>query len=236
MSVGSWNLSGWSAGRLRAIAEDLDVGVLAVQETHLMPVKLERAHGAARRVGCRLVHGRAVPPMETRRTQGQHLGVGFVVRQAVVTQPVLPTGAAERMLHATGRLCMLRLPPSLAMPQGLLLASFYAPQAKSEEAPRFRAAVIEVLTALDAAVPTLLLGDWNGTTTPSRDYLSGSGPSCPLLGWILGPGTPWRDALVAVSPGAFNWTFWRCSVQGGCGLAVRPHHRQHRRFGHDCLG
>ena len=138
---------GWSASRLQAITEDLDGSVLAVQETHLLPVKLERAHCAARRAGCRMVHGRAVLAKVGRATDGQHLGVGFVVREAVVTQPVLPTGAAGRMLHATRRLCMLRLPPSLAMPQGLMLASFYAPQAKSEDAPRFRAAVIEVLTA-----------------------------------------------------------------------------------------
>ena len=95
LSVGSWNLSGWSASRLQAITEDLDVSVLAVQETHLLPVKLERAHCAARRAGCRLVHGRAVPAKVGRATDGQHLGVGIVVRQAVVTQPVLPTGAAR---------------------------------------------------------------------------------------------------------------------------------------------
>ena len=45
------------------------------------------------------------------------------------------------------------------MPRGLLLASFYAPQAGSEESPQFLGAVIEVLTALDAAVPTFLLQD-----------------------------------------------------------------------------
>ena len=40
LTIGTWNVSGWSAERLRAAAEDLDVEVLAVQDTQLMPVPL----------------------------------------------------------------------------------------------------------------------------------------------------------------------------------------------------
>ena len=59
-------------------------------------------------------------------------------------------------------------------------------------------------------IPTLLLGDFNGSVAPARDYRSHSGarrPVCPLLAQLLGPGSPWADVHESLLPPPFPWTY-----------------------------
>jgi hypothetical protein len=58
LRVGSWNLTGWSAERATVIASAVPVDVLAIQETHLAPLAVEKAHTTARNAGLCLHHGR----------------------------------------------------------------------------------------------------------------------------------------------------------------------------------
>ena len=124
--LGSWNVSHWAAPRAPIIAQELDVDILAIQETHLASFPLECAHTTCRNVGLRLYHGHPVPPV-ARQVFGRSCGVGFVARQGVAISPVKPVGAAWRRLHVLGRLHAVRVPPRPGLPLGLLLFSVYAP-------------------------------------------------------------------------------------------------------------
>ena len=67
------------------------------------------------------------------------------------------------------------------------------------------------LATLEMQLPTLLLGDFNGTITPVRDYSKGDGTVCPLLSRSLGPGGPFfflgGGLQMVVSPELFAPTF-----------------------------
>jgi exonuclease III len=181
---------------------------VAVQETHLAAVPLERARTTASTFGMHLHHGRAVPAVTG--INGRSCGVGFVTARGVAVAPVPPQGVAWRMLHAMGRLHAVRLPPRAGLPQGLLLLSVYAPLSQHGahvERARFAQAMLEVSATLDMQQPTLLMGDFNGSVAPTRDYSAGRGVVCQLLSQLLGPGAPWIDALLAVSPEEHTWTF-----------------------------
>ena len=90
-----------------------------------------------------------------------------------------------------------------------------------------------VLATLDMQLPTLLLGDFNGTVTPARDHhLSrqnghapkGDGTVCPLLARLVGPGGPFSDLQMVVSPELFAPTFHSSHVDltnwSRCDLAL----------------
>ena len=58
------------------------------------------------------------------------------------------------------------------------------------------------MCALDLQVPTLLLGDFNGSVDPTRDYSAGEQRTvCPVLSRLLGPGGPLIDLHRARCPG-----------------------------------
>ena len=40
---------------------------------------------------------------------------------------------------------------------------------------------MDMVAILDMQTPTLLMGDFNGTVSPERDYSVGEGPVCALL-------------------------------------------------------
>ena len=95
---------------------------------------------------------------------------------------------------------------------------------------------LEVTHILDLQEPVLLLGDFNGSICPGRDFMGESGgkrDTCPLLSRLLGPGGAWVDVATAVLgktcrgfssswtekagslQAASTWSFkrWRCSLQ-----------------------
>ena len=43
--IGSWNVSGWTASKLRTVLADIQADILALQETHLAAMPLQWAHG-----------------------------------------------------------------------------------------------------------------------------------------------------------------------------------------------
>jgi exonuclease III len=210
LRVGTWNISDWTVPKATVVATEVGAHVLALQETHLSSLTLERAHTSARALGLHLHHGR---PVWTARGEsfGRSCGVGFVTMQGVAVTPVLPVGAAWRQLHAVGRLHAVRLAPRPALPRGLLLLSIYAPlQPQTAERVRFNRALLEVTHTLDLQTPTLLLSDFNGSICPPRDYLGSTGRSraaCALLTQLLGPGAAWVDVHAALLPAPLPWTF-----------------------------
>jgi hypothetical protein len=93
LRIGTWNLSHWSPERAAVIAGDVGVDVLAVQETHLAMLPLERAHSTTRALGLHLHHGRPVRPVG-KSDHGKSCGVGFVTSLGISVSPVPPSGAA----------------------------------------------------------------------------------------------------------------------------------------------
>jgi endonuclease/exonuclease/phosphatase family metal-dependent hydrolase len=79
------------------------------------------------------------------------------------------------------------------------LLSVYAPlQTRQQQVERakFVAALQEVTHSLDMQVPTVLMGDFNGSAYPGRDFhgsTSARRAACPLLVQLLGPGGAWVD-------------------------------------------
>ena len=76
--------------------------------------------------------------------------------------------------------------------------------------------MLEVTHALDLQVPTLLMGDFNGSVDPNSYFLSSSGhrrTPCPLLARLLGPGGAWVDVHRALL-GSVPWTFQSVDTSG----------------------
>ena len=177
LRIATWNISHWSRPKAERAAFEIPFDILAVQETHLAVVPLEHAHTTTRSVELHLHHGRPVPA-SGHSIHGRALGVGFLVRRGLAVTPVPPVGAAGRRLHAMCLWHAVRLPPRPDLPHGLLLASVYAPLADTNhglDRVRWHELMLEHLHSLDMQVPTLLLGDFNGTILPERDYHSVSG-------------------------------------------------------------
>ena len=220
LRVGTWNVSHWAVAKVD-VCRNLEADVLALQETHLAPVPLETAHTSPRSRGMRLFHGRPAQPTPG-GIWGRARGVGFLAAEGVALQPTLPIGASWRRLHAMRRVHAVRLAPSPGLPLGLLLVSVYAPQqsrALQGERVQFAAAFLDFIHSLDMQVPTLLLGDFNGTVCPARDYLAASGarrPACPLLMRLLGPGAPFVDAQMALLGEGEKpyFTYWNENTSG----------------------
>ena len=212
LRVGTWNMSHWTRQKALLAAGAVDVDILAIQETQLAAVPLEVAHTTARHARLHLHHGR--PAVAQQHSEhGRSCGVGFLCREGVAVAPAVPSCTAWRMLHALRRLHGVLLPPRAELPRGLLLLSIYAPLREHGQATlraRFDLAFLELLYCLDMQVPTLLLGDFNGSACPSRDFNSVSGarrPACPLLGQLLGPGGPLVDVHAALHQPPLSWTF-----------------------------
>ena len=212
LRIGTWNMSGWRAAKARAVFGEVAAEVLAVQETHLAAMPLQWAHGTMREVGGHLHHGHPVRAAGG-GTFGRSCGVGFVAQPGVALLPVLPVGAAWRWLHAVARLHVVRLVPRPGLPRGLLLLSVYAPlQTRQQDTERrkFVEALVEVTHSLDMQEPALLMGDFNGSMCPVRDFQGESAArrdACPLLAHLLGPGGAWLDVHVALAQERVPWTF-----------------------------
>ena len=210
-------MSHWSPESAVVISTDIAADILAVQETHLAALPLERARTTAHNLGLHLHHGRPVPRSGTSE-HGKSCGVGFLAAKGVALSPVLPSGTAWRQLHATSRLHAVRVPPRPDLPKGLLLLSLYAPlSTQPAERARFNLAMLEVTHILDMQTPTLLMGDFNGSICPPRDFQSSSGrhrPACPLLAALLGPGSAWADVHATMLPPPLPWTYQLTDTRG----------------------
>ena len=210
--MGTWNMSGWRAVKAQTIFPEVGADVLALQETHLSAVPLHWAYASMKDINYQLHHGHPARA-SVGRDFGKSCGVGFAAGPGVALLPSLPCGPAGRWLHQQGRLHTVRLPPRRGLPRGLLLASVYAPlQLKQHTAERrkFVEAMIEFTHALDLQSPILLMGDFNGSPCPSRDFLAESGgrrEPCPLLAQLLGPAGAWVDVHAALLGEPLPWTF-----------------------------
>ena len=212
LRIATWNISHWSRPKVERAAFEIPFDILAVQETHLAIVPLERAHTTAASLDLHLHHGRPVPP-SGHSLHGRSCGVGFLARRGLALSKVLPTTAAGRRLHAHGRWHAVRLAPRSDLPHGLLLVTIYAPlesQRHGMEREQWQELMQEHLHALDMQIPTLLLGDFNGALFPERDFSSSSGSRravCPLLAHLLGPGGAWLDVHATLLDAPLPWTF-----------------------------
>ena len=124
--LGSWNLSHWTVDRAESISTALDLDIVALQETHLAPLPLERAHSTAHRLGLHLHHGHPTTP-QPGSVHGRSCGVGFTTLSGMPASPVWPIGPSWRMLYAMGRLHAIRLGPFPTMPHAFLILTFYVP-------------------------------------------------------------------------------------------------------------
>ena len=220
--VGTWNITWWTQHRLPSIT-DLGVHLMAVQETKLAGTHLENASSSLRRSGFTLHHG-AAPAARRRGGHGDRAGVGILAMPGVAVSPLPPQEPAWRRLHAMARLHGILVPRRPALPLGLRIFSVYAPLPRDPGREAFNGTFLEFVAALDMQVPTLLLGDFNGTVAPDRDHRSGAGPVCPLLTRLLGPGGPFIDLQVSVSPEDWGFTFsmphLTSLTQSRCDLAL----------------
>lgn len=198
----------------------MGAGILALQETHLAAMPLQWAHASAREAWGALHHGRPVAAVSG-GTFGRSCGVGFVAQAGLAVVPVLPQGSAWRWLHAAGRLHAVRLPPRAGLPRGLLVMTVYAPlqvRLQAVERRKYAEALADVTYQLDMQEPVLLVGDFNGSVCPDRDFMGESGARrecCGLLGRLLGPGAAWVDVQVALGGAApLDWTFQLVDREG----------------------
>jgi len=203
--LGTWNVSWWQSSRLPAI-DATGVQLLAVQETKLSLLPLEHVKTSLRRTGYTLHHGH---PVEVRTTggYGDSCGVGVLASPGVAVSPLLPQGAAWRRLYAMSRVHAVQVPAREGLPLGLRVFSVYAPLHGNPILEMFRMAFLEMVSSLDLQIPTLLMGDFNGTISPERDYSSGLGHISPLLARLLGPAGAFLDLQLVVSPGEYAPTF-----------------------------
>ena len=223
LRIGTWNMSHWTAPKVSLVASDIAMDILALQETHLAPIPLEVAHTTARNAGLHLHHGGPVTPM-AHSEHGRSCGVGFLTRNHLPLLPAIPNCPAWRRLAAMRRLHGVRLAPRAGLPLGLLLLSIYAPlQTQSAERSIFTNAFLDLVHSLDMQQPTLLLGDFNGSACPARDYgghRSQQLPVCTLLAQLLGPASPWTDVHDALLQPPLPMTF-RITHRSGAALVSR---------------
>ena len=103
----------------------------------------------------------------------------------------------------------------------MLVLTVYAPlqiRQQAVERRKYAEALAEVTHQLDMQEPVLLVGDFNGSICPERDFMGESGARrgcCGLLGRLLGPGAAWVDVQVALQgAGALDWTFQLLDQEG----------------------
>ena len=89
---------------------------------------------------------------------------------------VMPPGRAWKKLWEAQRVHMVEFPSREGLPKGLRVVNVYAPitawSGEREDIERvwFQELLIEAITALDLSIPTMFVGDWNGTMRPERDW------------------------------------------------------------------
>jgi hypothetical protein len=105
------------------------------------------------------------------------------------------------------RLHAVLVPPRVGLPLGLLLFTVYAPLSDDLEREVFNAEFIALVHSLDMHIPTIFMGDFNGSVAPHQDYDAGGKLVCPLLAELLGPAAPLFDLQRTVSPEVKAWTF-----------------------------
>ena len=73
------------------------------------------------------------------------------------------------------------------MPRGLRVFSVYALLQRDPVRDIFTRLFLDMVAALDMQIPTLMMGDFNGTISPDRDYHAGEALSvlCSLDYWVL---------------------------------------------------
>ena len=181
--IGTWNVSWWSEARLPLI-EPLGASLFALQETKLVS-RLEQARSSLKRRGYTLHHGCAALSRPTTTANTASSGVGILASPGVAVSPFTPDGASWKRIFAMARACAVQIPPRPDLPRGLRIFSVYGPLQRDPAHVPFTEAFLDTMALLDMQVPTLFMGDFNGTVAPDRDYPSGEGSVCPLL--IIGP-------------------------------------------------
>jgi hypothetical protein len=112
------------------------------------------------------------------------------------------------------------VPPREGLPLGLRLFSLYAPLERDPTLEAFSHEVAAWVATLDLQVPTLILGDFNGSVDPERDFSVGARrPVSPLLSRLLGPGGPFLDLQLVVSPELRQYTFRSSRSSGPAALS-----------------
>ena len=129
-------------------------------------------------------------PCTVRRAggHGDSCGVGILAAPGVAVSPLFPEGISWRRLHAMQRVHAVVVPPRPGLPRGLRLFTVYAPLQEDVTRAAFTSAFLDVVAILDMQVPTLLMGDFNGTVAPNRDYNHSDKMPCGLLSRLLGRG------------------------------------------------
>ena len=193
--IASWNCTGLSDIKVERISK-IGGAMWMIQETHLAQLQLEQRKRDAQRLGWKLIHGKAVPADKMR---GRVRGVGALMAPGVTAREVMPPGRAWKKLWEAQRVQMIEFVPRNGLPRGLRIVNVYAPVVWSAsecgegdiEKTWFQELFIEAVSCLDLGIPTLFMGDWNGTVHPERDYAAERLPMkancCPLLTWLLGP-------------------------------------------------
>ena len=220
--LGTWNVSWWTNSRFGPLSS-LGAQLVALQETKLLSLQLENARGSVQRLGYTLHHGLAAAEHRA-GGYGDRCGVGILASPGVAVSPLMPQGGPWRRLHAMSRVHAVFVPPRAGLAGGLRIFSVYAPLPRDPCREAFTSAFLEMVSSLDMQVPTILLGDFNGSICPDRDYSSHEGPVCRLLSRLLGPGGPFVDLQVAVSPELYAYTFQSSRDKGlfysRCDLAL----------------
>ena len=204
--VGTWNVSWWTPARFPP-ASSLQAQVLALQETKLAPLPLASAQRFLRPQGFTLLHGHPVAPSRS-PSQGDSCGVAFLASPGVALSPLFPVGGPWRRLHSMSRVHAVSLPPRPGLPLGVRLFTVYAPLERDPVLEAFVPEFISMVASLDLQIPTLFMGDFNGSIDPDQDFNAGDRrPVSLLLTRLLGPGGPLLDAQLAVSPEDRDFTF-----------------------------
>ena len=87
LRIANWNISHWSRPKVERAAFEIPFAILAVQETHLAIVPLERAHTTTASLDLHLHHGRPVPP-SGHSLHDRSCCVGFLVRRGLALSKV----------------------------------------------------------------------------------------------------------------------------------------------------
>ena len=162
-------------------------------------------HGPVNKVGIRRSRTNTCFTLTGKR------GVGFVCSPASPARRLPLKGSAGRNLERSQRVCGIMIPPQTLLPRGLQIFSVYAPvqqpnRASAEERQWFCETFGCWVTSIDMGIPTIFVGDWNGSAEPETDYEGRGQPCCPLLARLLGLGGPLVD-LAHFFPSLNVWTF-----------------------------
>ena len=202
LTLGSWNLSVWTRQKAEEIA-GWGCDVVALQETRLARVQLERERTACAGLRLRLHHGQPAEQDRGGYMRGVSCGVGFLAGEGVGLKAIMPRTPAWTRLYASRRLHVVSILPSKGFPRGLWMVSLYAPlEGDRKQREVFDAALWETVTGWDMNIPIVVMGDFNGV-------MDGDGKrQCGLLTRLIGPGGPFTDAHeVAGAADEVRWTF-----------------------------